>query len=318
MVRSRWQTALVLAAAAAVACGSSEGRPDEELGGLVVAPRTETRAIAVARVGEDPDELLRAAMMPHREVGALLGGHRFRGTSKIEVTEDGKVVESITDTTEIDFREDGEYRAVLENSLDYGRSAYYLEGQMLLAPRHSQFHKRPPADDDEPMRVRDEIFATLGAQLELVMHAAELTDRGGTQVAGRAARSIDLSLASKPRKPPAQVLPRKKWRESVTVKSLTGQVVVDADNAAPLGGKLDAELAFSRDGRSFVMTIAVTHTISDIGAAPALEPPPPDQIVVVADHHAEAAERDTLLEGIAPPARKAPTPANTTAAGDGK
>lgn len=305
-------TAVLAALGLVASCGSSGGRPDDELAGLVEPERREQPPIDLDRAATEPAELLRAALQPHRTVAAALGAHTFAGTSSVVVTEDGKTVEDLRDETAIQYREGGDFHAVLANSKDYGREVYYLGGTLYVGARHQKFSKRPPADDHEPARVADEIAGALGANFELVAHAAEVSDRGIAQVAGRPARTIVFKLAPGEHRPPAQSLPQRAWRESIAVSALEGQVSLDAETGVPLAAELEATLGFTRDGRRFQMKVSATHAIADIGAAPTIEPPPDERVVVVADHHREAMEREDLLRGIAPPARKAPTPGNTS------
>ncbi|HUH01391.1 MAG TPA: hypothetical protein VML75_05305 [Kofleriaceae bacterium] len=295
----------------AASCGSSGGRPDEELAGLVKPERREQPPIDLDRAATDAAELRRAAMQPHRALAAGLGAHTFKGTSSVVVTENGTTVRELTDETSLEYRDDGQYHALLANSKDYGREIYFLDGTLYLASRHQKFSKRAPADEGEPARLADEIAGALAANLDLVAHAAEVSDRGVQQVAGRSARTIVFKLAPGEQKPPTEVLPQRAWRQSIAVSALQGQISLDAETGVVLAGTLDATLGFSRDGRRFQMVVAVTHAIADIGAPRAIEPPAEERVVVVAEHHREAMEREDLLRGIAPPARKAPTPGDT-------
>jgi len=317
MVARLRQTGLLWAAAVAAllsGCSTSGGRPDDQLGGLVVAEDHEEPPIDVSKVNSDRAELLRAANMPHRRVGALLGGHVFHGNSTIEVKEGDKVVQHIEETTRIEYRADGQFHARLDNDHDYGREAVFAGGTLYVRPRHSKYNKRAPTSDDEPLELRDELFGNLGAQLDLVGFAAELSGGAGAQVGGRQAREIDLALDPHPGKPSKQTLPRRKWRESIHVTALKGKLFVDAESGAPLKGELDAALTFTRDGHDFTMTLHVTHAIESVGTDPEVKAPPDDMVVVVAQAYKEADERAKLLHGIAPPARKAPVPSDTAPA----
>lgn len=252
-------------------------------------------------------------MQPHRTWSDGLGAHTFKGTSSVLVTENGTTVRELKDETSIEYSENGQYHAVLANSQDYGREVYFLGGTLYLASRHQKFSKRPPSDENEPARLTDEIAGAFAANLDLVAHAAEVSDRGVAQVAGRPARTIVFKLAPGEHRAPTEALPQRAWRESVAVSALQGQVSLDVETGVPLAGTLDATLGFSRDGRRFQMTVAVTHAVADIGTPRTIEPPPEERVVVVAEHHREAMEREELLRGIAPPARKAPTPGGDSA-----
>lgn len=313
--RTRHTAAALLIAAAA--CSGSGGRTDEDLGGLVVAERAaEERPIDVARAAADPLELARAVAQPHATVADALGGHRFRGSSSIEVREGAEVVEAIADETAIAYRSDGSFAATLDNSRDYGRHATFAGGTLYLRPRYGKYHRRAPTDDGEPARIRGDVFATLGAYFELVAPAAAIADAGEVQHAGRAARRLQLSRAAKPVARPAERRPERAWRDEVSVEELTGDVVLDAATGVPLRAALDARVRFVRDGRTFVMTLKVAHEVTDDGSEPEVAAPPDDQVVDTPHRSTEAEERERLLEGIAPPPRKAPTPANPTGAAE--
>jgi hypothetical protein len=298
---------MVVGALWATGCGPATPS-DEDLGALVRAPDTTPRPIDVERAAVDPDELARALAMPHRQVGAALGAHRFAGTSSIEVTEDGAEVEAHADETTIALTEDGDYHARSMSAKEYGREVYYVGGVMYLRPGFGPYHRRPPADDQEPARVRDEMFATLGAWFELLAPGAELVDRGAARIAGRDAREIQVRAAPQARPAPSQPQGPRQWRERAVVRAVSGTVWLCADSGAPLQGELEGAVRFSREGRTFEMALAATHHVTDVGADPEVTAPPAEETVATPERSRELHERDALLEGIAPPARRAATP----------
>jgi hypothetical protein len=75
-----------------------------------------------------------------------------------------------------------------------------------------------------------------------------------------------------------------------------------------LDGKLDAEVAFVREGKTYAMTLEVTHTIGTIGTSPGVVAPPDEETVATQTRSHEADDRKKLLQGIASPERKAPAP----------
>jgi hypothetical protein len=310
-----WSPGFAIAAAAvcaSVACGSSEGRPDEELGGLVQVPRGDVRAVDIDKAIGDPDALVAAVGIPHRRVAELLGPHAFRGTSRLEVHEADAPVETLSDETAIDLDADGNYHATLANSRDYGRDVFYVAGVMYLRPRFGKFHRRAPADPGEPAQVRDEIYATLAAYLEPLASRAELTDGGTRTVAGRPTRVVKIKTAPKSRPATAEKAAHRKWREAATAEAVEGEVALDTETGIPLAAKLSGRLTFTRDGRTFAMKLAVTHTIGRLGEVAKLTAPPADDTIATYQRLREVDEREALLRGIAPPARRAPTPQNPT------
>ncbi len=284
------------------ACGGGEGRPDEELEGLVVStPPPEP--IDVAKAASSPAELARALAMPHHVSAAALGAHVFRGASKLRVVEGADEVEAIDDTTAIDYAADGSFRAILDNSRDYGRHAIYAGGTLYLRPRFGKYHARAPTERDEPAAICDEVYATFGDYFDLASNRVAVADAGAATVAGRSGRAITLSKAASER-PRKQTLAQRKWRETIAVESIDGEVVLDDETGAVLRGKLTASVQFVRDGRTFQMTVEATHAIESVGGAVAVEAPAEDEIVATPHRSHELEERDALLEGIAPPAAK--------------
>jgi hypothetical protein len=292
------------------ACSGDGGVKDEELEGLVVSPPSERPPVDLDKATADGVELGRALTTPHHEVAAKLGAHQLKVTSRIEVKEGDTVVETLSDETVLEYAADGQYHAKYDNSADYGREVLWQAGALYLRPRYARWHRRPPTNDSEPQTIRDQMYAVAGEYFDLVAHAAEVTDKGAATVAGRGGRRVEIKLAPSPRKPAAQVLTQRKWRETVTVQALTGEAVLDAEAALPLSARFAATLAFSRDGRSFTMTLEVGHEVTSVGQAVALVTPPPEEVVDTPQRSREVDERDQLLDGFAPSSKKAgPQPA---------
>jgi hypothetical protein len=316
--------AALAALAAAGGCGRSTGVPDEQLGGLVLADDPHAQPIDVARAARDPAELARALGRPYARAVSALGPHTARLAMTYAVTEGGQPISSLDDTTLIELGEGGAYRARYESSADYGREVIFLPaapaagegaaaaaaaggadaaGTLYLRPRYQRWHVRAPEEPAEPARIRDELFSGIGALWELLGPAAELTDRGAVQVAGRAGRRIEVRRAPSPAAPPPERLAQRKWREARTTEALSGEVVLDAESGAPLAAKLSGAVGFLREGRRFTLAVAVDAAISGIGTPATIAPPPPAEVVRTPERPREVDDRDQLLQGIAPPLR---------------
>ncbi len=287
-------------------CTGDGGVKDEELEGLVVSRSEAPAAIDVARAATSAQELARAFAEPHQRVGEV-GAHTAKITTRIEVKEGAKVVEQLSDELTLELAADGQFHARLDNSADYGREVLFKDGLLYLRPRYARWHRRPPTDEHEVGALRDQLFAALGDHFDLVAHAAEVSDKGAAEVAGRAGRRVEIKRAPSPGKPRAQPIAQRKWRESVTVTALSGDAVLDAERGFPLQARFTAQLTFNRDGRSFDMTLEVGHDLAGFGQPlpeGALALPPPEEIVDTPQRLREVDERDALLEGMAPPARQ--------------
>jgi hypothetical protein len=290
---------------AAVACGRSKGVPDQELGNLVVETTKPAPPIDVARAAKDPVELGRALMQPHRKVAAAVGAHTALLASKTTVDEGGKVVSDMSEQTKLELGDKDTFHAEYTNTADYGREAIFAGDKLYLRPRYQRWHRRAPETVDEPLALRDSFYSPVAATWDLLAPGAELTDQGATQVAGRAGRKIAVKLAPTPAKPAAETLTQRKWRETRVVEELTGEIVLD-DKGAPLAVKLAGTVSFMRDGRRFKMKTSLTSELSGLGTPVAITPPADTDVVATPERPREVDDRDFLLQGIAPPIRKAP------------
>lgn len=303
--------------------GSGEGQSDQSLSGLVHASRSTERPIDMANVGRDATELLRAARAPHHVLAEAIGAHRFRGTSSIRVEEGGQNVTSVTSveslavTSSIDYEADGDFHALVENSADYGRTVYYSGGYLYLAPRYAtKLHRRLPTSEGEPAAIADDIFAELGAYLDIFRDGIEVAEKGVARLGSRSVRTIEIKKAPKQRRPPPRPRiagidshPQRAWRDSIIVNAIAGELLIDEETGAALAGHLEGTVTMSRDGRTFTMTLAARRSLDDIGGSVAVIPPADEQWVSTPERLREVDERDMLLQGIAPAARRSKAPA---------
>ena len=219
------------------------------------------------------------------------------------VTENGKPVTDLDDKTTIEVGEKNTFHAVYTNSADYGREVAYVGGKLYLRPRYQRWHVRAPETPNEPQDIEDQFYDPVAATWDLIEPGVELTDRGVAQVAGRSGRKIEVKPAGSPRKPAAEPLVQKKWRETRTIEALTGEVVLDVETGVPLAVKLSGTIGFMRDGRRFAMQVSVQSDVTAIGVV-AVVTPATEEVVATPERLREVDDRDFLLQGIAPPLRK--------------
>jgi len=298
-----------LAVGVLAACGRSQGVPDRDLGGLVVAQNQKPPTVDVERATREPDDLGVALLLPLHDVSAAIGPHVTTITVATHVTEAGKPVTDLDDKTVIELGGGAgsganTWHAVYTNSADYGRETTFVAGKLYLRPRYQRWHERAPEAPDEPQQLLDAYYEAIGATWDLLAPGVELTDRGLVQVAGRAGRKIEVKPAGSPRKPAAEPLPQRAWRQSRTIDALTGEVVLDADKGVPLSVKLSGTIGFTRDGRRFAMQVAVQSDVSAIGQVAQIAAPANEDVVATPERMREVDDRDFLLQGIAPPLRK--------------
>ena len=293
---------------AVVACSRSQGVQDDQLGGLVVEAKPAAK-IDIELAAKDPAELSRALATPYGVVVTAIGPHSAVIDSKTIVEESGKPISELADHAAIENADRGGFHGVYTNSADYGREAIYVPpaansgsavaGALYLRPRYQRWHGRAPEVPDEPATIRDQYFAAIAAMWDLLAPGAELADRGSTQVAGRSGRKIEVRLAATPRDNPREELSQRRWRESRAVQGVAGELILDAVSGVPLAAKLSGSVAFSRDGRRFVMKLELDASVTQLGAV-AVAAPNPAEVVATPVRSHEVEERDYLLHDIAP------------------
>lgn len=298
--------AVLFASLALGACGRSEGIPDDQLGTLVIAPKTKADPIDIARAAKDPVELGRALSLPYRDIISVLGPHTFSISTSTTVDEAGKRVSELSDHTKIELGEPAAFQAVYSNSADYGREVTFVGGMLYLRPRYQRWHGRAPENPDEPAAIRDSFFSAIAATWDLLAPGVELTDQGPAEVSGRAGKKIAIKLAPTVRSIPSETLVQRKWREQRSIEEVSGEVVIDADKGVPLAVKLTGTIGFSRDGRRFTMKVTLDGSAAAIGHPVEISAPAPDQVVATPERLREVDDRDFLLQGIAPPSRRNP------------
>jgi len=287
------------------ACGRGKGVPDDKLGNLVVEDKRSTEAVDIERATKDPGELGRALSAPVGDLIAAVGPCAVTIDTRNTVSENGKPVNDLSDHVVLELAPKGEFHGVYTNSADYGRETLFTGGKLYLRPRYQVWHVRAPESPSEAAALREQYYDAIAATWELFAFAAELSDRGSAQAAGRTGRKIEIKLSPDPGKPPAEHQSQRQWREARTVQELAGEVVLDPDKGVPLAVKLAGAITFTRDGRRFTMKLAVESTLDRIGKQPALAAPPPTEVVATPERAREVDDRDFLLHGIAPPLRKA-------------
>lgn len=316
--RGRASTAALAAAGLAIAgaCSGSGGVPDQELPGLVVAAAERDPAIDAAKAPKDPDALARAIATPHGTIAGALGAHKVVASSKVDVSEGARTVESLATDVTLEMAADGSYHATLDNSADYGREVYFVAGgtaggtagggggKLYLRPRYGKWHGRAPNDGAEAGHIVDELASELPGHYELLARAVDVADKGAVTEAGRPAHLVALSLAKSPRKPVAQTLAQKGWRDTAVVEAASGEVVIDDKTGAVLRAQISGQVAFARDGRRFTMKVEARHRTEPLAAAPTFALPAAEDVVATPERLREVDDRDFLLEGMAPQARR--------------
>lgn len=296
--------AVAITACLALSCGRAQGISDRDLGGLVVAETRQPRPIGLDRAVTDPEELGRALAVPHHEIVALLGEHAISIEMTTRVTENGNAISSLDETTAMERGDHGAFHAVYANSQDYGKEVNFIDGKVYLRPRYQRWHVRDPAPANEPVVLADQFYDPIYATWELFSPGVSVSDKGSAQFAGRTGRAIAIGRAASPRRPTAEPLAHRKWREQRTIEAITGDIVLDEQRGVPLAVNLSGTVRFQRDGRNFAMQISLHSAVAKVGQAAQIAPPTADEVVATPERMREVDDRDFLLQGIAPPVHR--------------
>lgn len=291
--------------------GANPGASDD-LGGLVTARVAARDApIDLARATSEPAELLRASQTGHGRIAQALGSHRVTSAATVSTRFRDREADTLVVHSKLAYRDDGDFHAVLDNSRDYGREIIHTAGWLYLAPRHGKFHRRRPETDQEPLALRDQAVAELGAHLELLATGIDVSLSGDGEHHGRRVRKVSIALSDSPREPAFERHAHRAWRKTIQVTAAKGEIWLDDQTGIPLRAELEGTLDAQRDGVAIRLVVALSFEVSDFdpgsegpGEAIAITAPPEDRWVDTPLRSRELDERETLLRGIAPPAKR--------------
>jgi hypothetical protein len=241
---------LALAAAALVAVGCSRSTP---------------------AAASKPDQALDTALFPATWAASLqaAGGGHFHATTRLRADvarkaspDDGSQPASpaeATTTTDLWVDPQGSFRLLEENDQDGGREIVRVGGEVAVALRYGKMMRRQERDI-ESARFLAEALGGPWAAWELVRRQVRVEDAGqGSLRFGLADRARALPAGF----PPPQGL--RKWRDSVLVKSLTGQAALDARGKLPLAFACRAAFLATRDDVPIAGEIEVDAKLTDVG-----------------------------------------------------
>ena len=268
--------------------------------------KVERQPVETGQPAADPAAVTGAADLQRAAGLRLPEAHRVAGASHVVVSEGGQALETLDEQTLVERDVRGVVHAVYTNSRDQGRELFSAGDTVWVRPRYGKFHRRPPAEPGEAERVAAEIGGVFAAHVELCASGLAVREAGTTTVAGRPARRLLLGRGTARAMPP-HTAPQRAWRDGLTVDALEGEVLLDAATGAVLLGRLAARLGFVRDGRHLEMTLSSTQEVQAVGAV-SLMPPPDEHSSPTPTRSTEFEDRESLLSGLAAPARRSPVP----------
>jgi hypothetical protein len=240
-----------------------------------------------------PEVLVRAISQPGRTIEARKGAHRWMATSSIKVATPNAPPYELSET----YRLDTDGRAALhlwhDNDHGTGAEAVLSDGLLYVRPRYGRFVKRRP-EGDEVDRLRAQVEGVPAGYLELLQPWLVIREKGRSEVSGRPAIKLELKAAPNAA-PPKESEATRKWRQTLKVEYLEGELVVDAQTGIPVEGRLDAAYRFEREGEK--APVKVTLAYKQWSDVPEAILAPPDAI----DEPRRTRpilERNQLLDGL--------------------
>jgi hypothetical protein len=220
-----------------------------------------------------PVASLDAIVVPGTIVAALrkVGGAHYHATAYFRVDTrqnrnpgDGTAPASpsaITTTTDLWLDKHGNYRLVENNDQDGGREIVRVGGEVAVALRYGKMIRRS-AQDSETARFLAEAVGAPWAIWEIVRRQVEVESAvQGSYRWKLGGRHVDL-----PAEFPAPAGLRK-WRDSVDVKALEGQAMVDGANRALRTFSCKTSFVAARDGVPIDGEMVVSAALDEIGTS---------------------------------------------------
>ena len=244
----RWASATLLLLCA---CGGHHG--DENLG----LSNAKT-AVDVAKLTQ-PEELVRALSLSGRELDAKIGAHKMDATESIKLELPDHTTAALDETFAVQADGKGGVHVSHDNSRDNGFEATALGDDLYVKPRYGKFVRRK-VEGDELERLRATAETAAASDLKLLERFVQVREAGTATVAGHGGVKLTLAARSSPDAPATESEPGRKWRETLKVRYVDGDVVLDSKSGAPLSVRIEAQYSFLRDGKPVAATLSYKQT----------------------------------------------------------
>ena len=296
-----WMLCAALAGGCAKGAKEAKGNEAAQRRTVASAPPSVPDATLAA---QDPDELERAFAASRRALGA----GRLHAKSKVSVAgvqADGSdAPDELYEDALVERAANGDLHARYENSRDQAREIVASGGQVWLRPGFGKFHRRAAVDPAEAERAANDMSGVLAADFDLVAAQAAVSDGGAAKVGGRTARRVVLALGPARARAAQAHTGTRAWRDGANVEALSGEVFVDDATGAVLGGRLEARVGFMQNGHRKVMALSASEEMADLAGAVAVAAPDEADSVTSPGRSTDFEDREELLSGLAPPARR--------------
>jgi hypothetical protein len=221
--------------------------------------------IEVAKLTQ-PEELVRALSLSGKALDERLGAHKMDATQTTKLAVKDQQPVTLEETFAVQADGHGAVHVVHDNSHGNGFEAVALADDLYVKPRYGRFVKRK-VEGDELERLRTTAETAAASDLRLVERFVQIREAGTANVAGHAGVKLALSARPSPDAKVVETEPGRKWRETIDVRYIDGDVVLDAKTGAPLSVRLEAQYNFVRNGKPVQATLAYKQTTAADAAA---------------------------------------------------
>jgi hypothetical protein len=247
-----------------------------------------------------PAEILDSALGPATLAAELrkLGGGHVHAVATFRVSLSGAAKpadgskpaspEQVSTTTDLWMDRKGDFRLLEVNDQDGGREVVRVGGEVAVALRYGKMVRRAAQDSESARHLREALGAPWAAW-EIVRTQVEVEGGPDDYRLRFGARRADLP----PVFAPAEGL--RKWRDSVAVKTLEGQVSLERGGVALRSFTCNASYQAVRDGVAIEGAVSVSMTIDEVGKTAAVALPPSE---AVKTRQRTVLEEKALLGGV--------------------
>jgi hypothetical protein len=255
---------------------------------------------------------LEQALRPTFFAGAFrkMGGGHFHATTRFVITPDGDAPDAAGTTTATNVWLDraGNYRLSETNDRDGGREVVLFGRELSTALRYGKMIRRV-AEEPEPTQLLEEALGGPWAAWEVVAQTAAIEPGPAQLLAGASAADYRISKGE------ALVVPAggelralRKWRGTVAVQTLGGDMLVDERSGALVKADLTAAFTLTEDNRPMKGAVEVHAVLTDAAALPPIERPPAEELALRQRIVPEQKEMLRGLGGRVPPPPVPPPP----------
>jgi hypothetical protein len=180
-------------------------------------------------------------------------------SSTLKLEPAGRPVETLDESYKLDSDGKGGLHVVHDNGRGEGLEAILTNGTLYARPRYLAFTRRRPEGDDVE-RLRLTVEGVAHDYLELLARWLLVSEVGRVDVGGHAGVKLKLSAVASPAPMKPSDDPGKQWRESVRVRFIDGEVVVDTASGALLAARVDSVYTCAREGQAMTVTLGFKQT----------------------------------------------------------